>query len=62
MASMKAERPGSSQIPVGIGSKASEAKPKASSPKSPAAKKAEQKPRAPTKKVQAKVSKAAAKN
>ncbi|PKU64282.1 hypothetical protein MA16_Dca005205 [Dendrobium catenatum] len=61
MASMNAERLGTSKS-LGIGSKVSEAKPKASSPKSPAAKKTEQTPRAPTKKVQAKVSKSAAKN
>ncbi|KAK8938775.1 hypothetical protein KSP39_PZI010876 [Platanthera zijinensis] len=60
MASMKAERPAGSQVPVGFASKASEAKPKSTSAKS-APKKSEQKPRAPTKKVQAKVSKPGAK-
>ncbi|PKU67147.1 hypothetical protein MA16_Dca013008 [Dendrobium catenatum] len=60
MASIKAERPASSQVPIGLGSKTTESKPKATSPKQ-ARKKTEQKPRAPTKKVQAKVSKPAAK-
>ncbi|KAG0495584.1 hypothetical protein HPP92_000299 [Vanilla planifolia] len=56
MASLKAEKPASSQTPLGLGNKANETKPKA--PAKPTLK-LDQKPRAPTK---GKVVKAAGKN